>query len=368
MKIIEISIYQIDLPMKEGAYSWSNQSFAAFDSTVVIVKTDSGLTGVGETCPLGPAYLPAFAEGARAGLIKLAHGLIGENPIELDRIHDRMDALLKGHPYVKSALDMACWDLLGKAAGQPVYTLLGGMRQDKVKLFKVVSRQGAEAMVAKLRDYQDQGFKQFQMKVGAGADEDIERIFALSAALKPGDVLNADANTGWRQHEAIRVVRAVRGVDVYIEQPCLSYAECLAVRRHCDHPMILDECIDSIGTLIRGHRDSAMDLINLKINRVGGLTKARQFRDLCLHFGLAMTIEDAWGGEIATAAIAHLAHSLPKEFHFQSSAFHEYTEVEIAGGGPVLKDGYMTVSTRPGLGVEPNMGALGEPVFTIVAT
>lgn len=364
MKITKISIYQVDLPMKEGSYSWSNQSFAAFDSTVVIVETDSGLTGAGETCPLGPSYLPAYAEGARAGMAKIAPLLLGEDPTQLDRIHDRMDELLKGHPYVKSAIDMACWDILGKACGLPVYTLLGGMRQEKVKLFKVVSRQDPDAMAVKIKEYQEQGFKQFQMKVGAGADTDIERIQKVSAELWPGNVLGADANTGWRQHEAIRVVKAVRDVDVYIEQPCLTYEECLAVRRHCDLPMILDECMDSMDVLMRGYQDSAMDLINLKINRVGGLTQARKFRDLCMAMGVIMTIEDSWGGEIATAAIAHLAHSLPSDFHFQSSAFHEYTDVEIAGGAPVMEDGYMWVTDKPGLGVEPRMDVLGAPVFT----
>ena len=363
MKITNISVYQANLPMKEGAYSWSTQSFAAFDSSVVIIDTDSGQSGAGETCPLGPAYLPAFAEGARAGLAKLAPGLLGENPIEVRAINDRMDELLKGHPYIKSALDMACWDLFGKATGQPVYTLLGGMRQDKVRLFKVVSRQRADDMARKILDYQAQGFKQFQVKVGAGADDDIERIFKVSEALAPGNVIGADANTGWRQHDAIRVVKAVRDVDVYIEQPCASYRECLAVRRHCNQPMILDECIDSIDILMQGYKDSAMDLINLKLNRVGGLTKACEYRDLCINMGLAMTVEDSWGGEIATAAIAHFAHSLPAAFHFQSSAFHEYTEVEIAGGAPRIEDGYMRASDRPGLGVEPNFEALGEPVF-----
>lgn len=356
-------MYQVDLPMKEGSYSWSTQSFAAFDSTVVILETDDDLVGVGETCPLGPAYLPAYAEGARTGLAKLAHGLIGEDPLQLSKLNLRMDELLKGHPYAKSAIDMACWDLLGKSTGKPVYTLLGGMLQEKVKLFKVVSRQDPAAMAAKIRDYQDQGFKQFQMKVGAGANDDIDRILAVSTELNPGNVLGADANTGWRQHEAIRVVKAVRDVDVYIEQPCLTYEECLAVRKHCDHPMILDECMDSIDALIRGYQDGAMDLINLKINRVGGITNARLFRDLCMTMGLTMTIEDAWGGEIATAAIAHLAHSTPRDFHFQSSAFHEYTDVEIASGGPIVEDGYMAISDSPGLGVEPNMEVLGQPVF-----
>src|SRR5262245_29518845 len=101
--------------MKEGFYSWSTFRFESFDSTVVVVETDSGLIRVGETCPLGPAYLPAYAEGARAGLLKLAEGLIGEDPTQLGRINERMDHLLRGHPYVKSALDMACWDILGKA-------------------------------------------------------------------------------------------------------------------------------------------------------------------------------------------------------------------------------------------------------------
>ncbi len=363
MKISRISVYQVDLPMKEGAYSWSGQSFAAFDSTVVIIDTDAGLTGAGETCPLGPSYLPAYAEGARAGIAKIAPGLIGLNPLDVHAIYDRMDLLLKGHPYVKSAIDMACWDLLGKAAQQPAYTLLGGMRQDQVKLFKVVSRQEPDAMAQKLRDYQNQGFTQFQMKVGADAGVDIERIFKVASELKPGNVLNADANTGWRQHDALRVVRAVRDVQLYIEQPCLTYEECLAVRRHCDHPMILDECMDSVQLVIRGWRDSAMDAINLKINRVGGLTKACMFRDLCIELGILMTVEDSWGGEIATAAIAHLAHTLPSDCHFQSSAFHEYTHVQIAKGAPVIADGWMKSPDSPGLGVTPDMEVLGDPVY-----
>ncbi|AQH02875.1 mandelate racemase [Burkholderia sp. KK1] len=365
MKITKISLYQVDLPLKEGKYSWSTYSFASFDSTVLIVETDSGLTGVGEICPLGPSYLAAYAEGARTGLMKLAHGLLGEDPCQLGRINLRMDELLKGHPYVKSALDMACWDILGKATGQPVYNLLGGRIHDKVKLFKVVGRQEPDAMAAKIRQYQEEGFRQFQMKVGAAPDGDIERIFAVSAELRPGNILAADANTGWRQHEAIRVVKAIREVDIYIEQPCLSYEECLAVRKHSDHPMILDECMEDIKVLMRGYQDQAMDVINLKISRIGGLTKARLFRDLAATLGIALTIEDSWGGEIDTAAIAHLAHSAPAGYHFQSSAFHEYHSLSIASGGPAMSDGYMYASDAPGLGVTPNMEVLGDPVGTV---
>ena len=135
-----------------------------------------------------------------------------------------------------------------------------------------------------------------------------------------------DANTGWVQHEAVRVAKAVRDVDVYIEQPCLTYEECLAVRRKTDHPFVLDENVDSLDMLLRAKADLAMDVVNLKISKLGGLTRTRQARDLCVSMGIAMTLEDSWGGDITTAAIAHLAHSTPEEFRFTG------TEMRTRGG------------------------------------
>ncbi|MEO1495385.1 MAG: cis-3-hydroxy-L-proline dehydratase [Pseudomonadota bacterium] len=371
MKITRIAIHQADLPLKEGSYSWADQSFASFDTTVVVVETDEGVTGVGETCPLGPAYLAAYAEGARTGIAMIGRDLIGIDPTEPDVINARMDASLKGHPYAKSALDMACWDILGKAAGLPVYALLGGKAQEEVRLFKVVARRDPGEMAERTAEYQEAGFTQFQVKVGEDPDTDIERFRRVAAQMRPGEVMDADANTGWTQHDAIRVVGAVEplaaenGIRMYIEQPCLTYEECLAVRRICRQPFILDECMDGLPVLLRGWQDRAMDLINLKINRFGGLTRARLVRDLCVQLGISMTIEDSWGGEIATAAIAHLAQSTPRRFHFQSSAFHEYHTVAIADGGPRVNGGWMTAPDAPGLGVAPDMAVLGAPVAVI---
>ena len=135
-------------------------------------------------------------------------------------------------------------------------------------------------------------------------------------------------------HEAARVVRAVRDVDVYIEQPCLSYEECLAVRRRTDHPFVLDEIIDGLDMLLARQADLAMDVVNIKISKFGGLTKTRQARDLCVSLGIAMTMEDSWGGDIVTAAIAHLAHSTPTEFLFTSTDFNSYVTVSTAEGAP----------------------------------
>ncbi len=366
MKIRRITAYPVDLPLHEGSYNWSGgKSVQVFDSTVVCVETDAGLVGCGEVCPLGPAYLPAYAAGVRAGLLQLAPHLLGEEPTELARLNQRMDAVLKGHPYVKSALDMACWDLLGKAAGMPVCTLLGGRYGDDFVLYRAISQQSPDEMAEKVAGYRAQGYTRFQLKVGGDPETDVARIRAVAARLRPGDRLIADANTGWRMHDAVRVARAVRDVDVYIEQPCPSYEECLSVRRMTDHPFVLDEVIDGIDVLLRGRADRAMDIINLKISKFGGLTKARQARDLCVALGIAMTIEDSWGGDIVTAAIAHLAHSTPPEFLFTATDFNSYVTRSIATGAPQRVHGRMAASTAAGLGVTPRFEILGQPVVDV---
>jgi cis-L-3-hydroxyproline dehydratase len=366
MKIARIVAYQVDLPLKEGAYSWSGgKSVSTFDSTVVAIETDTGIVGYGESCPLGPVYLPSYAAGVRSGLKELAPHLIGADPTQLGPLNQLMDARLKGHPHVKAPVDVACWDILGKVTGQPVCNLLGGRFGDDITLYRAISRQAPEAMAANVAGYRAEGYTRFQLKVGFGADTDIERIRAVSKMLKPGDRLVADANTGWLPHDALRVVRAVRDIDVYIEQPCLSYEECLSVRRHCDHPFVLDEVITDIGTLIRGHADHAMDVVNLKISKLGGLTKARLARDLCVELGIAMTLEDTWGGDIVTAAIAHLAHSTPEAFRFTSTDFNSYVTVSIAEGAPQRHEGKMQAATAPGLGVQPRLNVLGAPVLDI---
>ena len=226
MKISRISAYQVDLPIHEGSYKWSGgKSVAVFDSTVVKIETDQGVTGWGEVCPLGPVYLPSYARGARSGIAELAPDLIGLDPTQLGHLNWQMDKLLKGHPYVKSAIDVACWDILGQVAGQPVAHLLGGRFGDSVALYRAISQDAPEAMADNVAGYRAEGYRRFQLKVGGEADDDIDRIRAVAGRLERGDVLVADANTGWLPHQAMRVVRAVKDVDVYIEQPCLSYEE-----------------------------------------------------------------------------------------------------------------------------------------------
>ncbi len=366
MKIARIFAHRVELPLVEGSYKWSGgKSVSVFDSTVIGVETDCGMVGYGEVCPLGPFYLPAYAEGVRAGVRELAPHLLGIDPRQVGVLNQRMDQALKGHAYVKTGIDIACWDILGKACGLPVCELMGGRFGESVRLYRAISQVEPDEMAGNVAGYCDEGYTRFQLKVGGDPDTDIERILAVSSVLRPTDRLVADANTGWTQHEAMRVVRAVREVDVYIEQPCLSYQECLAIRRHTDHPFVLDENLDSLEMLMLAKNDLAMDVVNLKISKLGGLTKTKQARDLCVSMGIAMTLEDSWGGDITTAAIAHLAHSTPEEFRFTATDFNSYVTVSTADGAPRREQGFMAASIEPGLGITPKMDVLGKPVFEV---
>lgn len=369
MKITKITVYQVDLPLHEGNYSWaSGKSVDVFDSTVVKISTDTDHEGYGEVCPLGPVYLASYAAGARTGLQEIAPNLIGQDPTQLSVLNDNMDTWLKGHPYVKSSIDMACWDLLGKQADMPIAHLMGGTYGPDFALYRAISQMPPKEMAENVKMYKDQGYKKFQLKVGGNPWEDIERIKESAKVLDTSDQLVADANTGWLMHDAVKVANGVYDVNVYIEQPCTSYEECLTIRKRTTLPFVLDECIDNIGSILRGYQDGAMDVVNIKISKFGGLTRARQARDLCCSLGVTMTIEDTWGGDIITAAISHLAHSTPEKFLFSSTDFNSYVTKSIAEGAPQRINGRMSSPVGPGLGITPIWDALGEPVMVCDAT
>jgi len=156
-------------------------------------------------------------------------------------------------------------------------------------------------MAENVRQYCEEGYTKFQLKVGNDPREDIERIRSVRAVLDAQTTatgqyhpLLCDANMGWLRHEAMRVVNAVADLDVYIEMPCETYEECLSVRDRTCLPFVLDECIQDVGMMVRILADRSADVVNLKIGKLGGLTKARVVRDLCASAGVPMNVEDTW--------------------------------------------------------------------------
>ncbi len=364
--IQRISCFKVSVPIKDGTYSMSGgRDLDAFDTTIVRIETNDGLSGWGEVTPLGATYLPSYAEGARTGIREIATSLIGEDPTQLDRINSVMDGHLRGHPYVKTAIDIACWDILGKVAGLPICTLLGGRFGGEMPLYRAITKASPEVMVEWMDRYRSEGIRYFQLKVGGEPDLDIKRIRHATAALQSGERLVADANTGWLSGEAARVVQAVRDLDIVIEQPCRTYEECLTIRRRTTLPFVLDESIDSLPALLRAIRDGAMDGMNLKISKFGGLTRSRVIRDVCVSHNIPMTIEDTACTDITACAVAHLAQSTPQHLRMSVTIANMKTAFRTASGGAVAVNGKTQAPEGPGLGMEPIMDVIGQPLFVI---
>lgn len=363
MKITRISIYRKDLSYVGGCYTWGRGNvIETGKSTVVTIDTDAGLSGVGEFCPCGDNYMDAHSEGTESAARLLAPKLLGEDPRQLVCIERLMDRTLRGHGYAKSPFDAACWDILGKATGQPVWMLMGGKLIDGAPMYRVAPQKPIAETLIEMEQYRESGYRHFQIKVGSDATTDIERIRTTMSVLKPGENAYADANQGWTIYEAIKVVRAVHDIDVMIEQPCQTYEECLHVRAHTNLPMKLDECVTGMDVAQRIVQDKAADVVCLKISNLGGLSKACRVRDFLVSNGLSVVAEDTWGGEITTAALAHFAASTPPELLYNTTDLHNYNIERTGFPGPETREGKLFASDTPGLGVEPDFNSLGDPV------
>ena len=351
MRIARVTIFGYDLRYAHGEYVMSGgRTITSLQSTIVKLETGDGLAGYGETCPLGATYLPAHGAGARAALTELAPALRGVDPRNLNAVWSAMDGALAGHDYAKSAVDIACWDLLGKAAGLPVSTLLGGATADDFPLYVAIGLGPIASMVDQVKARRAEGIRLFQLKLGADPREDAQRVRAVLEATEPGETIIADANGGWRLQDATIAARALEGLDrVLFEQPCPTLEECLIIRERTTLPMVLDEVITDVGTLLRAR--PAIEGINLKIGRVGGLTKARLLRDLGQRLGLRFTIEDSWGGDVTTAAVAHLAASTAPSQLLMASFMNDWTLDHVAGYEPRSHDGRGRAPSAPGLGI-----------------
>ena len=365
MRIARVDVFGYDLTYVHGRYVMSGgRVIETLASTVVRVTTDDGIEGFGEVCPLGPAYLPAHAAGARAALQELAPAVLGVDAGNLAAVNAAMDGALMGHGYAKSAIDTACWDALGRSVGRPVCDLLGGRVSDRFPLYFAVPLGSPEEMTAYVQARRDEGIHRFQLKIGADPYEDAERTRSVVAATGPEDVVVADANGGWGIQDAVVAARAIEPLErVFFEQPCPTMEECLVVRRRTTLPMVLDECITDVQSVLRAYGERAFEAFNLKISKVGGLTRAKLMRDLAVALGLRVTIEDTWGGDLVTAAVSHLAASTPPATLFTVSFMNDWTNEHVAGHQPRSERGYGAAPDRPGLGIDVDVDALGDPLF-----
>lgn len=366
MKITRVSVYKTDLPYIDGFYAWgAGNRIESASASVVVIDTDAGISGCGEFTPCGENYMVAHSEGVEALAKLIGPHLLGEDPRQLSAIERLMDHLVQGHGYAKAPFDAACWDITGQSLEVPVWMLLGGKLTDGAPMYRVAPQRNLDETRQELERHRAAGYRQFQVKVGADWQQDIERIANTVPLLLAGEKMMADANQGWRVDDALRVARATRELDYILEQPCKTYDECLQVRARCDLPMKLDECVTGIEVARRIVNDRAAELVCLKISNLGGLSKARRVRDFLVDHRFPVVTEDTWGGEICSATVAHFAASTPEEYCHNTTDLMNYNSRSTGVGGASVKNGRLYTTDSAGLGVTPDFDSLGDPVLVI---
>ena len=364
MKITRITVWQIDLPLSAPYWlSGGRLKFERLDSTFVRIETDDGRSGWGEGCPWGESYLPAHGRGIRAGMEILAPALLGEDACALDHINRLMDVTLPGHLYVKSALDVACWDLFGQAAGMPLWRLMGAQAAAPVAVNSSISTGTPEEMIALIQNASAKGYRVHSAKIGGSDPQaDIARIAAISAALPAGEKVTFDVNRAWTPAVAVQVLNSVASRD-WIEQPCETFDQCAQIAARVPQPIMLDECLQSFQDHLEAWKRRACAGVKVKPNRVGGLTKARRIRDFGVSIGWQMHIEDVGGSALADTAALHLAASTRDANRLASWLCHDHLAVDpVPGQGVRNESGFVALPTAPGLGVVPDPDNLGTPL------
>lgn len=364
--ITTVTLFRVPLTSHETYYMADGKTCDTVDSMVLCIATDTGLEGWGEVCPI-PHYLPAYAGGVAAAIQEMSPVLLGADPIGPEAMMHKLDKHLPGHQYAKSVIDTALWDLTAKLANMPLYRLLGGQHATALPLYHSITCIEPDAMASIAHSAEQSGIAQFQVKLGADQNwrKDVDRLTAVRDNVSASALVYGDWNCGSSQLDATRVGNAVAQLDIMLEQPCKTIEECAQVKKSCDLPMKMDESAHDIASLMKAYHHGCMDAVALKLSKFGGLSRMRRARDLCLHLGARMCIEDTWGSDITTATALHLATATPAENLLNTCDLSGYVSPRLDKAAPIRCQGTIAVNDTPGHGVEPDRNELGEPVLTL---
>ena len=364
MKITRITVYHVDLPLEHPYWlSGGRLKFESLDATFVKLETDAGITGWGEGTPWGHTYVPAHGPGIRAGIETMAPFLLGLDPRKVLEVERAMDLSLPGHLYAKSPIDMACWDIAGQSAGLAIADLMGARRLSPIPIASSVGAKSIDETRAVIDRYRQRGYVAHSVKIGGNVERDIARIRDVESIRRPGEIVLYDVNRGWTRQQALRVMHATQDLHVMFEQPCETLDDIAAIRPLHSAPVSVDESLVTLQDAARIARDGLAEVFGIKLNRVGGLTKAARMRDVALAHGIDMFVMATGGSVLADCEALHLAATIPDENCHAVWACQDMITVDVADGlGPRKVDGHLSLPDGAGFGVHSNENALGDPL------
>ncbi|KXH87063.1 mandelate racemase/muconate lactonizing enzyme family protein [Sporosarcina sp. HYO08] len=360
MKITEIEIFAIHLPLYEP-FIISYASYDYMPSIIVKITTDTGHVGYGEG--VADEHVTGESWHSTFEVLKntLAPKLIGQNPIQMEKIHEIMDAEIYGVPTAKAAIDIACYDAVGKALGVPVYDLLGGRYHEEFPITHVLSIASPEDMANEAEERVAAGYRSLKMKVGTRVMEDVKRIEAVRERVGEEIAIRVDVNQGWKNSAStLQGLKKLEHCDLdWIEQPVLAddFDGMVEVKSKCTVPVMIDEGLRSKREMREIIAKRAADKVNIKLMKCGGIYPATKLAHMAEMAGIECQVGSMVESSVGSAAGFHV-----------SFAKKVITSVELTGPLKFSKDvgnlhydvPFIRLTDKPGLGVDVDEEVLKE--------
>ena len=360
MKITDIHLYAIHLPLHKP-FVISYHTYTFMPSIIVKIETDEGITGYGEA--VADEHVTGETWEGTYQTIKntLAPAVLGHNPLEIERLHELMNKTIYTAPTAKAAIDIACFDIIGKKIQQPVYQLLGGRYHDEFPITHVLSIADPEVMANEAAAHVAKGYQSFKMKVGTNAKQDVKRIQAVRARVGEDIAIRVDVNQGWKNSATTLVaLNQLQNCNLdWIEQPVMAddIDGMVEIKSKSLIPLMIDEGLKGTREMIEIIQKRAADKVNIKLMKCGGIYPALKLAHQAELAGLDCQIGSMVESSIGSAAGYHVAFSKKN-----------ITTVELTGPLKFSKDvgnlafdvPYIRLSDKPGLGIEINEETLHE--------
>jgi L-alanine-DL-glutamate epimerase-like enolase superfamily enzyme len=361
MRVTSIEPCLVAVPIR-GAFKNAHAVKTVQRSVVVRVRTDAGLEGAGNVDP-SPGYSEVTPEAILAAIEScLAPALVGADASNIRSLVARMERAAPGALDAQAAVEMALVDLNGKALGIPAHRLLGGAVRDVIQLNGWIGIVSPEDAAGAARDFLARGYRSTKIKVGAGVEQDRDRVAAVRAAA-PDMEIRVDANEGFDVDAAIRLARALAPHRVRLfEQPVPRHdlAGLARVRRSIDIPVMADEAIAGLDTLAQVIRLEAADLVKVKVMKQGGLFRCLQAVDMAVAAGMQCVIGHGFGLTLNTLAELHVASTSESILEGCESVGPAKIDGDVVTAPLRFETGAVRLSDAPGLGATLDDAALAR--------
>ena len=351
IQIQDVEIYPYNVSMIEP-FRVALSTITSAENVLVRLRTREGVVGWGEASPYSPVTGETQAVDLAVGK-DLANFVRGRDPFTLSAIVSDMDGFTPSNTSIKAALEMAVWDICGKLAGQPVYKLLGAYR-DSFETDITIGMGTPEEMAKKATKYVQDGFKTLKVKLGDGPEPDTQRMKAIREAIGYSIKVRTDANQGWTAAETVRALRMMEKYQMQICEQPVPYWDVEGLKFSRDNsptPIMADESVHSPHDALAIVRENAVDCINIKLMKSGGLLRGVQIATVAASAGVTCMVGCMEETRLALTAGAHLVCSQKNIVYADLDGFLELS-VDPVIGGMQMRDGIVTLPNTPGLGLD----------------